>query len=768
MTIQTTDPVVSYGGDGSSVSFPIPFQFFGANELLVVRRTNATGVETTLVLNADYTVSGGNGGTGTLTTTVPLAVGQTIAIARKTSRAQNTAYPEGDPFPAEAHERALDRAYAIAQEIDRAQLQSLRLRPTDPSTLALLPVAADRASRYLGFDASGAPVMLSQAPGGTTFLQAGAGAVTRLVEARLQDEISVRDYGAAGDGTNNDTSAIQAALNHASATGKVVWFPHGTYRVTATLTAAHGIGGIRMDGELLFDSTANIPALEIGSPSPDRILAKAFCGLAVRRNTQSDWSSEGSIGIVLRNLDGCLVEVARVEGFTIGVRTLGDGAGAAGFKDTSLFLGLLANNCIGLDVRTAGTGAWNNGVRYFGGHFSVSSATNPSIGTIGVRLSSEPGAYNLHNAHTFYSPSFALAAAARPFAYPFVNETDGRGLYAYGVRMEDTSKAIARHTGAARDCVYQPLYAGTHAYTVDVEYAATATRAGAIVDTMEGASHRVFSRPVSVIDNVRARAIRSSVGEAGFEGLVVVTNALPSSFSNANIEGASNAGWTLGADSVTILTEGRGLAFPVRLQGCRDFVLALSGDDGLRVIVRLFDAAGNLLDNTSHRVLSSLHSFTWNATAGWWQSDTGLSDAALNRLIHLRLEGPNAASAQIGIARIGTDQVIRSMALYCDHRFQPQIAIAPGLPGSAMRTFTTTYDPPLLNAGATTTQPFTVSGVRPTDIITVSHSAPNAGIFMLGRYSAPNTVAVMAWNRSSISIDLDAGELNIMITKPRA
>jgi polygalacturonase len=54
------------------------------------------------------------------------------------------------------------------------------------------------------------------------FTQAGSGATQRTVESKLQEVVSVKDFGAVGDGIANDAPKIQAAIN----TGKSVFLPN--------------------------------------------------------------------------------------------------------------------------------------------------------------------------------------------------------------------------------------------------------------------------------------------------------------------------------------------------------------------------------------------------------------------------------------------------------------------------------------------------------------------------------------------------------------
>jgi hypothetical protein len=58
------------------------------------------------------------------------------------------------------------------------------------------------------------------------------GAVNRPINEKLAEFVSVKDFGAVGDGIANDTAAIQNAVN----TGSRIFFPNGTYNINATIT----------------------------------------------------------------------------------------------------------------------------------------------------------------------------------------------------------------------------------------------------------------------------------------------------------------------------------------------------------------------------------------------------------------------------------------------------------------------------------------------------------------------------------------------------
>lgn len=87
----------------------------------------------------------------------------------------------------------------------------------------------------LGFDGHGDNIQV---------IASGVGAVYRTVESKLRDVVSVKDFGAVGDGTTDDTTALQNAFAYAIAQGCTVCLD-GNYLVSASIIPISSFAGTR-------------------------------------------------------------------------------------------------------------------------------------------------------------------------------------------------------------------------------------------------------------------------------------------------------------------------------------------------------------------------------------------------------------------------------------------------------------------------------------------------------------------------------------------
>jgi hypothetical protein len=82
-----------------------------------------------------------------------------------------------------------------------------------------------------------------------TYDQGGTGAQERTVKSKLQETVSVKDFGAVGDGVADDYLAIQAAVDSGA---KRIYFPAGTYYASQKITLAHTGSYYRRDTGQVF------------------------------------------------------------------------------------------------------------------------------------------------------------------------------------------------------------------------------------------------------------------------------------------------------------------------------------------------------------------------------------------------------------------------------------------------------------------------------------------------------------------------------------
>lgn len=113
------------------------------------------------------------------------------------------------------------------------------------------------------------------------FQQGGTGATVRTVQAKLRETVSVKDYGAVGDGAADDAPAFNAAIAYlTSLGGGTVVIPRGDYRLNSMVQITNS--GIYLEGDgatagacRIINGVADQPAIQFG----DGVSTFSRCGI---------------------------------------------------------------------------------------------------------------------------------------------------------------------------------------------------------------------------------------------------------------------------------------------------------------------------------------------------------------------------------------------------------------------------------------------------------------------------------------------------------
>lgn len=200
------------------------------------------------------------------------------------------------------------------------------------------------------------------------FLATGTGAQPVSVNSKLAQTISVKDFGAVGDGTTDDTAAIQAALNAGS--GKSVMLPPGTYRTSSVL---------EIPANILFFAAPGTAIIDV---QPTASTATMNNGLIFK--------GSGS------TIDGLQINGTNEAAFVDGLR---DSYASAIIADSQIS-GVLARNLTiqncrifkwgsGIELRRADNSSIS-GTRFWGGAQLGDAITEASTSDIGIYGSASP------------------------------------------------------------------------------------------------------------------------------------------------------------------------------------------------------------------------------------------------------------------------------------------------------------------------------------------------------------------------------------------
>lgn len=236
MTVSsTTRKAGPFACDGSQVAFPFDFKVFAAADVLVVY-TDAAGVETTLTLTTDYTVSlnadqNANPG-GTVTTGTAYAVGEKITLGSQVAQSQTLDLTVGGDFNPSNITDALDRqailTQQLAEEVDRSVKVGFSSDVSPDQLLASIMQAAADSS--------------ASATAAASSETAAAGSATSAGNSATQAAASAAQAIAATGGRLVSVQAFQVDLLNPT-TEQAVTLPSGLSSSAFLLVELQGAGG---------------------------------------------------------------------------------------------------------------------------------------------------------------------------------------------------------------------------------------------------------------------------------------------------------------------------------------------------------------------------------------------------------------------------------------------------------------------------------------------------------------------------------------------
>ncbi len=215
MTVSSTNNRESFAGNDVTTVFSFPNKFLKDADLVVILKTDATGVEVLQVITTNYTVLGAGADVGgSVTMLVAPPTGKSLIILRDPAIIQETDLRENDSLPAESVEDEFDRGILVSQRLDDQIQRSSKLPDGFTATFntdlpGLLPAdtviavnsagngfvegptitdIADAAANAAAAAASAAAAAISETNAATSETNAAASAATINIDVAVADK----------------------------------------------------------------------------------------------------------------------------------------------------------------------------------------------------------------------------------------------------------------------------------------------------------------------------------------------------------------------------------------------------------------------------------------------------------------------------------------------------------------------------------------------------------------------------------------------------
>ena len=142
----------------------------------------------------------------------------------------------------------------------------------------------------------------------------------RTIAEKFAEIISVKDFGATGDGTTDDTTAFQNAINFAATTTQNLYVPEGTYKISTTLNMVD-------KGVSLYGAGVNASILQAASGFNSTLInmlntpsASGVTSEVIQDLTLSGAYGAASVGLDQAYTSRAIMRNVNVKGFNVGIR----------------------------------------------------------------------------------------------------------------------------------------------------------------------------------------------------------------------------------------------------------------------------------------------------------------------------------------------------------------------------------------------------------------------------------------------------------------